>query len=129
MTVENEAHVRLSKALEIKDDLIDHEQEWMTLEDYCLERGLSLDHRQLIKEGLALTRHLHTAGLQAPNKIPHERFGVVNGYQRCTLDRWYQEFMVRAEESTATHRSQSAASSKRSRSAVRFTRKPQAQSH
>jgi hypothetical protein len=106
MTVVNVAYDRLRKALEFKNAPIDHEQQCMTLEDYCLERDVSLDHRQLIKEGLAITRHLRTAGLPAPNKVPHERFGTVNRYKRCTLDRWYQKFMARAEENTATRFSQ-----------------------
>jgi hypothetical protein len=129
MTVVEVAYDRLRKALEFKDDLIDHEQKGMTLEDYCLERDLSLDQCQLIREGLAVARQLRTNGLPAPQKVPHDRYRTVNGYQRCTLDRWYQEFMARAEGNAATHLSRSAATSKRSRSAVRFTREPEAQFH
>ena len=36
------------------------DQEWMTLEDYCLERDLLLDQTQLIREGHAITRYLRT---------------------------------------------------------------------
>ena len=71
------------------------DQEWMTLEDYCLERDLLLDHPQLIKEGLAITRYLRTNGLPEPHTLPHEQYGSVNGYRRCRLDRWYEEFMAR----------------------------------
>jgi hypothetical protein len=112
MTVVNLAYERLTKALESRDERVDHDQEWMTLEDYCLERDLRLDHRQLIKDGLAITRRQHDAGLPAPQKLTHERFGTVNSYQRCVLDRWYLEFMARAEENAATIRSQSAATLK-----------------
>lgn len=75
------------------------EQEWMTLEDYCLERDLLLDQSQLIKAGQAITRHLRTHDLPGPHKLPHEQYGTVNGYRRCSLDRWYDEFMARQESS------------------------------
>ena len=71
------------------------DQEWMTLEDYCLERDLLLDQTQLIREGLDITRYLRTHGLPCPHKLPHDRYGSVNGYRRCSLDRWYEEFMAR----------------------------------
>jgi hypothetical protein len=70
------------------------DQEWMTLEDYCLERDLLLDHSQLIKEGKAITRHLGTHSLPGPHKLPHDQYGTVNGYRRCSLDRWYEEFIA-----------------------------------
>ena len=76
-------------------EFFESDQEWMTLEDYCLERDLLLDQTQLIKEGLAITRYLRTHGLPCPHKLPHDRFGSVNGYRRCTLDRWYEEFKPR----------------------------------
>ena len=53
MTAVNDAYDRLRKALEFKDDesieFVDSDQKWITLEDYCLERDLLLDHSQLIK--------------------------------------------------------------------------------
>ena len=70
-------------------------QEWMTLEDYCLERDLLLNQTQLIREGQAITSYLRTHGLPCPHKLPHDRYGSVNGYQRCTLDRWYEDFIDR----------------------------------
>jgi hypothetical protein len=76
-------------------EFFESDQGWMTLEDYCLERDLLLDQSQLIKEGLAITRYLRTNGLPGPHKLPHDRFGSVNGYRRCTLDRWYEEFKPR----------------------------------
>ena len=76
-------------------EFFESDQQWMTLEDYCLERDLLLDQSQLIKEGLAITRYLRTNGLPSPHKLPHDRFGSVNGYRRCTLDRWYEEFKPR----------------------------------
>jgi hypothetical protein len=78
------------------------DQEWMTLEDYCLERDLLLDDSQLIKEGLDITRYLSSNGLPLPQKLAHERYGTVNGYRRCTLDRWYEEFMPRYEPPQST---------------------------
>ena len=69
----------------------------MTLEDYCLERDLLLDHPQLIREGLTITRHLRTNGSPPPHKLPHDRYGSVNGYERCTLDGWYEEYVGRKE--------------------------------
>lgn len=74
-------------------EYFESDQEWMTLEDYCLEQDLLLDQTQLIKEGLAITRYLRTNGLPGPQKLLHDRYGSVNGYRRCTLDRWYEEFM------------------------------------
>ena len=71
------------------------DQEWMTLEDYCLERDLLLDQTQLITEGHAITRYLRTHFLPGPHKLPHDQYGTVNGYRRCSLDRWYEEFMAR----------------------------------
>ena len=57
MTVVNDAYDRLRKALDFKDDeSADSDQQWITLEDYCVERDLVLDHSQLIKEGLAIAR-------------------------------------------------------------------------
>ena len=73
------------------------DQEWMTLEDYCLERDLLLDHSQLIKEGKAITRYHRTHSLPEPHKLPHEQYGTINGYRRCSLDRWYEEFMARRQ--------------------------------
>ena len=67
----------------------------MTLEDYCLERDLLLNQIQLISEGQAITRYLRTHGLPCPHKLPHDRYGTVNGYRRCSLDRWYEEFIDR----------------------------------
>ena len=101
MTAVNDAYDRLRKALEFKDDesieFVDSDQKWITLEDYCLERDLLLDHSQLIKEGLAIARHLRTNGSPPPHKLPHDRYGLVNGYRRCTLDGWYEEFVGRKE--------------------------------
>ena len=76
-------------------EFFESDQEWMTLEDYCLERDLLLDQTQLIREGHAITRYLRTHGLPCPHKLPHDRYGSVNGYRRCSLDRWYEEFMDR----------------------------------
>jgi len=67
----------------------------MTLEDYCLERDLLLDQTQLIREGHAITRYLRTHFLPGPHKLPHDQYGTVDGYRRCTLDRWHEEFMAR----------------------------------
>ena len=83
--------------------LIDSVQEWITLEDYCLERDVVLDHCQLIKEGLAIARHLRTNGLPPPHKVRHDRYGLVNGYRRCTLDEWYEEFV--AQRNVSRHAS------------------------
>jgi len=71
------------------------DQEWMTLEDYCLEKDLLLAESQLMKEGIGITSYLSTNGLPPPRKLPDDRYGTVNGYRRCTLDRWYDEFMTR----------------------------------
>ena len=71
------------------------DQEWMPLEDYCLERDLLLNQAQLIREGQAITRYLRIHFLPEPHKLPHDQYGTVNGYQRCSLDRWYEEFMER----------------------------------
>jgi hypothetical protein len=81
------------------------DDEWMALEDYCLERDLLLDQSQLIKEGQAIARYLRTNGLPEPHKLPHDRFGTVNGYRRCTLDRWYEEFKPRYVPSHTLSRS------------------------
>ncbi len=71
------------------------DQEWMTLEDYCLERDLLLDHRQLIKEGKAIAQFHRTHCLPGPHKLPHDQYGTINGYRRCSLDHWYEEFIAR----------------------------------
>ncbi len=75
-------------------EFFESEQEWMTLEDYCLERDLLLDQTQLIKEGLAITRYLRSHCLPDSHKLPSDQYGTVNGYRRCSLDRWYEEFMA-----------------------------------
>ena len=74
----------------------------MTLEDYCLERDLLLDHSQLIKEGKAITRYHRTHSLPGPHKLPHDQYGTINGYRRCSLDRWYEEFMARQQVKDST---------------------------
>ncbi len=105
LTAVNDAYDRLRKALEFKDDeSVDSDPEWITLEDYCLERELLLDHSQLIKEGLAIARQLRTDGSPPPHKLRHDRYGFVNGYRRCTLDGWYEEYLGR-KEVKPTHRS------------------------
>jgi len=105
MTVVNDAFDRLRKALDFKDDeSIDSDRDWITLEDYCLERDLVLDHSQLIKEGLAIAGQLRTNGSPPPHKLRHDRYGFVNGYRRCTLDGWYEEYVGR-KEVKSTHRS------------------------
>jgi ssDNA-binding Zn-finger/Zn-ribbon topoisomerase 1 len=76
-------------------EFIETDQEWMTLEDYCLERDLLLDHSQLIKQGKAIARYHQTHGVPGPHKLPHAQYGKINGYRRCSLDRWYEEFMAR----------------------------------
>ncbi len=68
---------------------------WMTLEDYCLERDLLLDQSQLLSEGQAITHYLRSHFLPGPHPLPHDQCGTVNGYRRCSLDRWYEEFMAR----------------------------------
>ena len=96
LTAVNDAFDRLRKTLDFKDDeSVDSDHEWITLEDYCLERELLLDHSQLIKEGLAIVRQLRTNGSPPPHKLRHDRYGFVNGYRRCTLDGWYEEFKPR----------------------------------
>ena len=80
------------------DGFLETDQEWMTLADYCLERDLPLDHTQLIKEGKAITRYHRTHSLPGPHKLPHDQYGTINGYPRCSLDRWYEEFMARSLE-------------------------------
>ena len=77
------------------NEFVETDQEWMTLEDYCLERDLQLDHSQLIREGKAITRYHRTHSLPEPHKLPHDQYGTINGYRRCSLDRWYEEFMAR----------------------------------
>ena len=114
MTVVNDAYDRLRKALEFKDD--DSDQECMTLEDYCLERDLLLDHSQLIKEGLAIAHDLHASGSPPPQKLPHDRYGSINGYRRCTLDSWYEEYVGRKEVKLVPHRSRVAPTRPLSRS-------------
>ena len=69
----------------------------MTLEDYCLERDLLLDHSQLIKQGKAIARYHRTHGSPGPHKLPHDRYGTINGYRRSSLDRWYEEFIARQQ--------------------------------
>ena len=56
-------------------EFFESDQEWMTLEDYCLERDLLLDQTQLIREGHAITRYLRTHCLPGPHKLPHDRYG------------------------------------------------------
>jgi ssDNA-binding Zn-finger/Zn-ribbon topoisomerase 1 len=77
------------------DELCESDQEWMTLEDYCLERDLLLDRSQLIREGKAITRYHRTHCVPGPHKLPHDQYGTINGYRRCSLDRWYEEFIAR----------------------------------
>ena len=43
-------------------EAVELDPEWMTLEDYCLERDLRLEHTQLNKEGKAITRYHRSAG-------------------------------------------------------------------
>jgi ssDNA-binding Zn-finger/Zn-ribbon topoisomerase 1 len=78
-------------------EFLESEQEWMTLEDYCLERDLLLDHSQLIKQGKAIARYHRSHGVPGPHKLPHDRYGTINGYRRCSLDRWYEEFVARQQ--------------------------------
>ena len=119
MTVVNDAYDRLRKALDFKDDeSVDSDQQWITLEDYCLERDLLLDHSQLIKEGLAIARHLRTSGSPPPHKLRHDRYGFVNGYRRCTLDGWYEEYVGRKEANSTPHRSTTAPTRRPSRSRI-----------
>jgi uncharacterized protein (DUF3820 family) len=102
MKVVRDAYDRLQKGLESKiGEFIESDQEWITLEDYCLEREVLLDHSQLISEGLAISRHLRTSGLQPPHKLRHDRYGTVNGYRRCTLDQWYEQFPARRDAESA----------------------------
>jgi ssDNA-binding Zn-finger/Zn-ribbon topoisomerase 1 len=77
------------------NEFIESDQDWMTLEDYCLERELLLDQGQLIKEGKAITRYHRTHSVPGPHKLPHDQYGTINGYRRSSLDRWYEEFMAR----------------------------------
>ena len=119
LTAVNDAYDRLRKALEFKDDeSIDSDQEWMTLEDYCLERDLLLDHSQLVREGLAIARNLHASGSPPPHKLPHDQYGSINGYRRCTLDSWYEEYMGRKEDKLAPHRSATAPTRRLPRSRI-----------
>ena len=76
-------------------EFFESDQEWMTLEDYCLKQDLLLDRPQLIREGKAITRYLRTHSLPGPHKLPHDLYGTVNGYRRCSLDRWYEGFRAR----------------------------------
>jgi uncharacterized protein (DUF3820 family) len=117
LTAVNDAYDRLRKALNFKDDESDDsDQEWITLEDYCVERKVVLDHSQLIKEGLAIARRLRTDGSPPPHKLRHDRYGFVNGYRRCTLDEWYEEYLARKEADITTHRSATATTRRLSRS-------------
>jgi hypothetical protein len=79
-------------------EVFESSPEWMTLEDYCLERDVLLDHSQLIKQGKAIARYHRTHGLPGPHKLPHDRYGTINGYRRSSLDRWYEEFVARQQE-------------------------------
>jgi ssDNA-binding Zn-finger/Zn-ribbon topoisomerase 1 len=79
-------------------EFLETDQEWMILEDYCLERDVLLDHSQLIKQGKAIARYHRTHGLPGPHKLPHDRYGTINGYRRSSLDRWYEEFMACQQE-------------------------------
>ena len=116
MTVVNDAYDRLRKALDFKDEeSVDSDQQWITLEDYCLERDLLMDHSQLIKEGLAIARQLRTDGSPPPHKLRHDRYGFVNGYRRCTLDGWYEEYVAQKEANSTPHRSTTALTRRRSR--------------
>jgi ssDNA-binding Zn-finger/Zn-ribbon topoisomerase 1 len=76
-------------------EFLETDQEWMSLEDYCLERDLLLDHSQLIKQGKAIAGYHRTHSVPGPHKLPHDRYGTINGYRRCSLDRWYEEFVSR----------------------------------
>ena len=84
------------------NESIESDQDWMTLEDYCLERNLPLDHSQLIKEGKAIARYHRTHGVPGPHKLPHDQYGTINGYRRCSLDRWYEEFIARQQVKDST---------------------------
>ncbi len=129
LTALNDAYDRLRKALGFKDDeFADSDQEWISLEDYCLERDLLLDHRQLIKEGLAIARQLRTDGLPAPHKLRHDRYGFVNGYLRCTLDDWHEKYVGR-KEVKPPHRSATAPTRRRSRSLTPPPDRSEAQFH
>jgi hypothetical protein len=110
-------------------EFLESDQEWMTLEDYCLERDLLLDHPQLIKEGLAITRHLRTNGSPPPHKLPHDRYGSVNGYRRCSLDDWYEEYVGRQDVKLAPHRSGTAPKRQLSRSRTPHPGRSEAQFH
>jgi hypothetical protein len=101
MTLVRAAYDRLQNALEIKDESTESDQEWITLEDYCLERDVKLDHSQLISEGKAISRQLRSESLPPPHKLPHDRYGSINGYRRCTLDSWYEQFIARQDEASA----------------------------
>ncbi len=114
-----DAHNPHRKSLEFRMneffEFFESDQEWMSLEDYRLERDLLLDQSQLIKEGQAITRYLRTQGVPGPQKLPHDRFGSVNGYRRCTLDRWYGEFVPRYEPRQFTNNARLPAFFRRSR--------------
>jgi ssDNA-binding Zn-finger/Zn-ribbon topoisomerase 1 len=84
------------------NEFLETDQDWMTLADYCLERDLRLGHTQLIKEGKAITRYHRTHSLPEPHKLPHDQYGTINGYPRCSLDRWYEEFMARQKVTEST---------------------------
>ena len=119
LTVLNDSYDRLRKALDFNDDeSIDSVQDWITLEDYCAERELLLDHPQLIKEGLAIARQLRTSRSPPPHKLRHDRYGFVNGYRRCTLDGWYEEYVGRKDVDLAASGSVTATTRRRSRSGI-----------
>jgi hypothetical protein len=50
---------------------------------------------RMVSPELSITSYLRTHGLPCPHKLPHDRYGSVNGYRRCSLDRWYEDFMAR----------------------------------
>jgi ssDNA-binding Zn-finger/Zn-ribbon topoisomerase 1 len=89
---DTEANADVNECFEFSDK----DQDWMTLEDYCLERDLLLNYTQLIREGKAITRYHQSHSLPEPHKLPHEQYGSINGYRRCSLDRWYEEFIARS---------------------------------
>ncbi len=129
MTVLNDAYDRLRKAVDFKDDeSVDSVQEWISLEDYCVERDLLLDHSQLIKEGHAIARQLRNNGSPPPHKLRHDRYGFVNGYRRCTLDGWYQEYVER-KEAKPTHPSTTEPTPRLSRSRPPRPGRSEAQFH
>ena len=130
ITILNDAYVRLRKALDFKEDeSVDSVEEWISLEDYCLERDLLLDHAQLIKEGLAIARQLRINGSPPPHKLRHDRYGFVNGYRRCTLDGWYEEYVGRKEADLTSHRTTTTPTRRLSRSRTLRPGRSEAQLH